>query len=140
MTRGRRPGAPTFYDVLEVDGDASADDVRRAYRTRAYQLHPDRNGRPDAEEAMRRVNEAWNVLGNPERRRRYDASLRGEPDESDDGTDGTGDRATPGYEATPGEDDGIWLSPRRARVPLTAIVLLILFLIVVFTAYAGPRR
>jgi hypothetical protein len=70
--------ARSHYDVLGVSSRASADDVRRAYLDRAREAHPDRHidasgaQRADVERRIREVNEAWRVLGNPRRRRRYD--------------------------------------------------------------------
>jgi curved DNA-binding protein CbpA len=69
----------SLYDVLGARVDASDDDLRRAYHRRAGALHPDRHsGAPepelrDAERAMQQLNAAWEVLGDPDQRRRYDA-------------------------------------------------------------------
>jgi DnaJ domain/RTX calcium-binding nonapeptide repeat (4 copies) len=63
---------PSPYDVLGVSPDATDDELREAYRTSARKLHPDRHqGDKRAEEAMRRVNEAWSLVGSPVRRRAY---------------------------------------------------------------------
>lgn len=62
----------THYDVLGVAPGASAAEVRAAYRQAARRHHPDRRGDADA---MARVNEAWQVLGHPDRRRQYDLTL-----------------------------------------------------------------
>jgi curved DNA-binding protein CbpA len=70
--------APDYYEVLGVNASASNDAVRAAYRARAVKWHPDRN--PDdqnAEAMLRKLNEAFNVVGDPDRRRQYDAGLRG---------------------------------------------------------------
>lgn len=66
------------YEVLGVDPDADAATVRRAWVAAARRHHPDLAGdgaaaREAAERRMQEVNEAWAVLGDPERRRRYDA-------------------------------------------------------------------
>lgn len=72
----------THYEVLGVAKTAAPDEVRRAYLTLARRHHPDRepdaNRRKVAEARMREINEAWSVLGDPKRRRRYDATLQTE--------------------------------------------------------------
>jgi curved DNA-binding protein len=62
-----------FYDVLGVSRDASADDIQRAYRKLARTYHPDVNKDPGAEDRFKEVSEAYDVLSDPELRRRYDA-------------------------------------------------------------------
>ncbi len=62
-----------YYEVLGLARDASDDDIRRAYRRLARQHHPDVNKEPDAEARFKEVNEAYQVLSDPERRQRYDA-------------------------------------------------------------------
>ena len=61
-----------YYRVLDLEKDASADEVQRAYRTLALRYHPDRNSAPDALLRMTAINEAYEVLGDPGRRRDYD--------------------------------------------------------------------
>jgi molecular chaperone DnaJ len=61
-----------FYDLLEVPRDASADDIKRAYRRLARQLHPDTNPDPAAEERFKEITVAYEVLSDPEKRQRYD--------------------------------------------------------------------
>ena len=58
------------YDVLGLERNASADDVRRAYRSKARLHHPDKAG-GDAE-TFARVKKAYDVLGDPDRRKVYD--------------------------------------------------------------------
>lgn len=63
-----------FYAVLGVSADASADDVKKAYRRLARQYHPDTNaGDPAAERRFKEVGEAYGVLADPEQRQQYDA-------------------------------------------------------------------
>ena len=64
----------THYERLGVAPDASAADVRAAYRRAARLHHPDANGDRSAS-AMAEVNQAWWVLRDPDRRRQYDLSL-----------------------------------------------------------------
>lgn len=62
-----------YYKVLGVDKKASQDEIKKAYRTLAVKHHPDKN--PDnkvAEEQFKLANEANEVLGNPEKRKKYD--------------------------------------------------------------------
>jgi DnaJ-class molecular chaperone len=72
--------AETPYQALGVKPDASADDIRKAYRKLAKQLHPDLNpGKPAAEARFKAVSAAYDLLSDPGKRARYD---RGEIDES----------------------------------------------------------
>ena len=61
-----------YYDVLGVSRDATADDIKRAYRQRARESHPDISEDHDAEERFKSVNEAYEVLSDPQRREMYD--------------------------------------------------------------------
>jgi DnaJ-class molecular chaperone len=63
-----------LYAILGVKRTATNDEIRRAYRKLAKDLHPDQNkGDARAEEQFKRVSAAFAVLGNPEKRKRYDA-------------------------------------------------------------------
>ncbi len=62
-----------YYEVLGVDKSASADEIKKAYRKKAIQYHPDRNpGDKEAEEKFKEAAEAYDVLSNPDKRARYD--------------------------------------------------------------------
>ena len=65
--------ARDFYEILGVSRDASADEIQNAYRRLARQYHPDVNKHPDAEERFKEVSEAYDVLSDPQQRKRYDA-------------------------------------------------------------------
>jgi curved DNA-binding protein len=62
-----------FYDILGVPRNASQDEIQRAYRKLARAYHPDVNKDPSAEERFKDVSEAYDVLSDPQTRRRYDA-------------------------------------------------------------------
>lgn len=61
-----------YYEILEVGKDASEEDIRKAFRQKALEFHPDRNKDADAGAKFKEVNEAYQVLTDPERRQRYD--------------------------------------------------------------------
>jgi curved DNA-binding protein CbpA len=114
-----------FYDVLDVPVWATADELRAAHRRAVRALHPDSRDAAlpaaEADEALRLVNQAWEVLGDPSRRDAYDDALeiRG------DRVDGEGWRDGP---------DGLH---GRRGFPWWIVVLAVLLVIFVFTAYAG---
>ena len=63
-----------YYATLGVNRNASADEIKKAYRKLAKQYHPDRNpGDKQAEERFKEIQEAYAVLSDPERRAQYDA-------------------------------------------------------------------
>ena len=64
-----------YYTVLGVESSASEEDIKKAYRAKALQYHPDKNqGDTAAEEMFKQVNEAYSVLSDPQKRTRYDNS------------------------------------------------------------------
>jgi molecular chaperone DnaJ len=77
-----------FYRMLGVSQDASDDAIKKAYRKLVFQYHPDRN--PDSTQAevkIRELNAAYEVLGDPEKRRTYDRLNWGYETERDETTD-----------------------------------------------------
>jgi curved DNA-binding protein len=62
-----------YYETLGLKSDASADDIKRAYRKQARKYHPDVSKLPDAEAKFKELNEANEVLKDPEKRAEYDA-------------------------------------------------------------------
>ena len=61
-----------YYKTLGVDKNASSEDIKRAYRKLAKQYHPDVNKEPGAEEKFKEINEAYDVLGDEQKKARYD--------------------------------------------------------------------
>jgi len=67
-----------YYFILSLNLFASESEVKQAYRKLALQFHPDKNPSPEAEAIFKEVNEAYEVLGDPEKKTVYDQMLRGE--------------------------------------------------------------
>ena len=68
-----------YYAILGVEKDATTEQIRKAFQQKARKLHPDVNKEPDAEERFKEVSEAYAVLSDEDKRRRYDAMRSGMP-------------------------------------------------------------
>ncbi|MCL2403609.1 MAG: DnaJ domain-containing protein, partial [Coriobacteriia bacterium] len=61
-----------YYEMLEVTRDADGETIKRAFRRKAREFHPDVNDAPDAEDRFKELNEAYDVLSDPNKRQHYD--------------------------------------------------------------------
>jgi len=61
-----------YYSILQIGSDASLEEVRAAYKRLALLTHPDRSRHPQANRQMQNLNEAFEVLSNPQKRAQYD--------------------------------------------------------------------
>jgi molecular chaperone DnaJ len=62
-----------YYEVLGLNRSASPDEIKKAFRKLAFELHPDRNKDPASEEKFKEISEAYAVLSDPEKKQKYDA-------------------------------------------------------------------
>jgi len=65
----------TYYQILMVDAEADQDIISVVHRRLAQRYHPDVDPSPESRVRMIEINEAWDTLKDPDRRRRYDAQL-----------------------------------------------------------------
>ena len=68
-----------YYKILGVSETATTDEIRKAFQQLARKLHPDVNKEPDAEERFKEISEAYAVLSDEDKRKRYDAMRSGAP-------------------------------------------------------------
>lgn len=61
-----------YYEVLGVPRNATDEEIRKAFRRLAFQFHPDRNRSPEAEDKFKEINEAYQVLSDPQKKSSYD--------------------------------------------------------------------
>ncbi len=64
--------AQDFYKTLGISKDASSEEIKKAYRKLALKYHPDRGGGEEASKEFKKVNEAYQVLSDPQKRSQYD--------------------------------------------------------------------
>jgi DnaJ homolog subfamily B member 12 len=80
ILRAKEGGRGAHYRVLGVSTNASDSDLKKAYRKRALQLHPDKNSAPHADEAFKAIGLAYATLSDPEKRNIYDRFGDEDPD------------------------------------------------------------
>ena len=62
-----------YYEILEVTHEATDTEIKKSYRRLAVKYHPDKNpGNKEAEEHFKEISQAYEILGNPEKRQMYD--------------------------------------------------------------------
>lgn len=76
MTSTSNSTSSSYYDILDVSKDASSTEIKKAYRMKSLHYHPDRNDSLDAEERMSEINEAYEVLSDPVKKKHYDLEQR----------------------------------------------------------------
>ena len=67
------------YDILGVPKDATEEQIKKAYRSLSLKYHPDRNSDPEASDKFKQINEANEILSDPQRRQQYDMQQSGHP-------------------------------------------------------------
>ena len=87
-----------YYEALGVDRGANEEEIRRAFRRKAMEFHPDRNRTPGAEDKFKEINEAYQVLSDQEKRTRYDRFGHA-------GVNGGGERGFDGFDPFGGFGD-----------------------------------
>ena len=87
-----------FYETLGVARNATAEDIKKAYRKLAFQFHPDRNKDAGATERFKEISEAYQVLSDPKRKAQYDQF-------GHEGVNGQGGRGFDGFEGFGGFGD-----------------------------------
>ncbi len=65
-----------YYEILEVDKNASEEVIEKAYKTLAKKYHPDLQNNSDCQDKMRQINEAYEILSNDFKRREYDEKIK----------------------------------------------------------------
>ena len=68
MTTNKRD----YYEILGLSRNANSEEIKKAFRQQALKYHPDKNKDPDASDRFKEVNEAYQVLSNPEKKSQYD--------------------------------------------------------------------
>jgi len=73
-------GIRDLYEILGISRTATQEEIRKAYRRLARELHPDSSGDPATEERFKEVTAAYEILSDPNKRERYDLYGRGGPE------------------------------------------------------------
>lgn len=104
----------TFYDVLQVSPNADQEIIKAAYRSLVQRFHPDKNpDNPDAEQYLKIINRAYEVLSDPVKRAGYDAALK----DADGNQENQADSATSTRKTTAAPEANPAKENARSRVP-----------------------
>ena len=94
-----------FYKILGVDKGASQDDIKKAFRTKAHQFHPDKNKNdPASAQKFKEASEAYSVLSDENKRKQYD--MFGSAGPGGAGFNGAGQGGFGGFQGAPGQGFG----------------------------------
>lgn len=100
-----------LYHILDLEKGATADEVKKAFRIKARQYHPDLNSNPGAQEKFREVYMAYDILGNPDKRKFYDPML-----DAHDGDEYLKDWRSDAYEQVDDISDMDYADFRRKKI------------------------
>jgi hypothetical protein len=163
----RKAVMATLYEVLGAAETADHAELRRAFRSRARELHPDLHPGVDTTERMRALNAAWRILGDAETRRTYDRELagerrrdqlrsrpaptrtpsppppaRGRPGDRDLDLGDDDERFDHPFDADLDDgdyvDSGVLAVPRWVHRGVVGVIALVIIGLVVVSAHAGP--
>lgn len=70
----KMPSKRKYYEVLDIDSNATEGEIKRAFRKLAFKYHPDHNPKPGAEQKFKEIYKAYQVLSDQEKRAAYDRS------------------------------------------------------------------
>ncbi|HVU66022.1 MAG TPA: DnaJ domain-containing protein [Ktedonobacteraceae bacterium] len=112
-----------YYAVLGVDSQANASTIKAAFKKLALQYHPDVNSGADAQERMRGILQAYQVLSNPQKRQEYDARRRGEYSGVSAGE--TTERAARGGQGAAVQKAGRFAFPDLRQTPTSSLHIVV---------------
>lgn len=107
--------ATDYYAVLGVRRDASQDEIKKAFRRLARELHPDVNPDPKTQERFKEINAAYEVLSDPQKKQVYD--LGGDPLSASGGGGGAGGFGAEGLRQLLRHHGRVLRQRRAARAP-----------------------
>jgi len=119
----------THYDVLNVDPTAEFETIQRAWRVKVRLLHPDRHRdspsdvQAEAVKETLRINNAWDTLRDPQKRREYDVYLMARPGLQRTRDTGSNDDDDPAADEPDGRSE--WLSPQSYLTIMSILIVVV---------------